>query len=195
MNAEPESHRAGIPPSRADRRTSLAVAFHAGRREPAGYQAQLGQPLIPSKHRDVQPRDQAHDRGLIDPTGGRGRSEGRRSPHRWPRSQPRRNAAASGNPGPARETTTEPTSVGGVQDLRLADEDPRWSALTALLVSSVVTVVLLGVIVVLLQLLNSSSQGANTEIALSFVFVVAVVVLIYAVCTLTIVLKRLRSLG
>ncbi len=69
-------------------------------------------------------------------------------------------------------------------------EDPRWSAVQALVVSAIVTVSVLAALVGLLVLLRRTSNGP--EAALPLVFVAAAVVLILVVCTLTIVLKRLR---
>jgi hypothetical protein len=69
-------------------------------------------------------------------------------------------------------------------------EDPRWSALTALFGSAIVTVGVLAALVWLLIRLSEKVDGQ--EAALSLVFVSAAVILILVVCTLTIVLKRLR---
>jgi amino acid transporter len=70
-------------------------------------------------------------------------------------------------------------------------EDRKLSAVTALAVSGVLAVLVLGAAVVLLgQLAQSGNDGP--EAALSLVFVATAVVLILVVCTLTIVFKRLR---
>ena len=69
-------------------------------------------------------------------------------------------------------------------------EDPRWSAVQALVISAFVTVGVLASLAGLLVLLSKTSSGP--ESSLSLVFVSAAVVLILVVCTLTIVLKRLR---
>lgn len=75
-------------------------------------------------------------------------------------------------------------------------EDRRWSAVTALVVSAALTVTVLGSLVVLLIWLAQKEEETKSEngpaSALSLVFVCAAVVLILVVCTLTIVLKRLR---
>ena len=70
-------------------------------------------------------------------------------------------------------------------------EDPRWSAVVALVCSAILTVLVLAALVRLLVYLNESGNN-GPESALSLVFVAAAVVLILVVCTLTIVLKRLR---
>jgi hypothetical protein len=83
---------------------------------------------------------------------------------------------------------TAPGSAAVDKSSRL--EDPRWSAVQALVISAFVTVGVLASLVGLLVLLNETSSGP--ESSLSLVFVAAAVVLILVVCTLTIVLKRLR---
>lgn len=69
-------------------------------------------------------------------------------------------------------------------------EDPRWSALWALIMSGVLSVGVLAAAVWLLLKLAKQS-GTGPEAALSLVFVATAVVLILVVCTLTIVFKRL----
>lgn len=69
-------------------------------------------------------------------------------------------------------------------------EDPRWSAVQALVVSALVTIGVLGSLAALLVVLNETDNGPETS--LSLIFVAAAVVLILVVCTLTIVLTRLR---
>lgn len=66
-------------------------------------------------------------------------------------------------------------------------EGPRWSAITALVISGVVAIALLAASVYLLKYLGNDSPEAS----LSLVFVAAAVVLILVVCTLAIVLRRL----
>jgi heme/copper-type cytochrome/quinol oxidase subunit 2 len=70
-------------------------------------------------------------------------------------------------------------------------EEPRWSAVKALVWSAAVTVLVLACLVWLLVRLYESPAG-GPESALSLIFVSAAVVLILVVCTLTIVFKRLR---
>lgn len=79
-------------------------------------------------------------------------------------------------------------NLAGDRSTRL--EDPRWSAVQALVISAFVTVGVLASLAGLLVLLSRTSSGP--ESSLSLVFVSAAVVLILVVCTLTIVLKRLR---
>ncbi|CAM5792243.1 DUF1345 domain-containing protein [Cellulomonas persica] len=67
-------------------------------------------------------------------------------------------------------------------------ESNRWSAVTALVISALVSVGVLAAIVLLLQRLNTDQPTA----ALSLVFVAAAVVLILVVGALTVILKRLR---
>jgi membrane protein YdbS with pleckstrin-like domain len=71
------------------------------------------------------------------------------------------------------------------------DENPHWSAVKALVTASIVSCLVLALIVGLLILLGNFASFGPEE-ALSLVFVAAAVVLILVVCTLTIVLKRLR---
>lgn len=71
------------------------------------------------------------------------------------------------------------------------DENPRWSAVKALVTASIGSGLILALIVGLLILLDKFTSGGPEE-ALSLVFVAAAVVLILVICTLTIVLKRLR---
>lgn len=66
----------------------------------------------------------------------------------------------------------------------------RWSALLALIVSAVVTVVLLGAIVGMLSLL-AQEGGSGPVSALSLVFVAAAVVLVLVMGALAIVFRRL----
>ncbi len=101
---------------------------------------------------------------------------------RWALLERRR--AELDDPGGAGRSRSAPS-----QDSGGRPEDPRWSAVSALVVSAVVTVVVLAVLVLLL--LRLSTSGAGPESALSLVFVAAAVILILVVCTLTIVLKRL----
>ena len=77
-------------------------------------------------------------------------------------------------------------------DSTIRDEDPRWSAVKALVISGGITVAVLAAAVVLLIMLSSEAKESGPETALSLVFVAAAVVLILVVCTLTIVFKRLR---
>lgn len=79
-------------------------------------------------------------------------------------------------------------NLAGDRSTRL--EDPRWSAVQALVISAFVTVGVLASLAGLLVMLSKTSSGP--ESSLSLVFVAAAVVLILVVCTLTIVLKRLR---
>jgi hypothetical protein len=67
----------------------------------------------------------------------------------------------------------------------------RWSAVAALFVAALVSAGLLAATVYLLGSLTRSGT-AGPETALSLVFVAAAVVLIFVVCTLTIVLRHLR---
>jgi hypothetical protein len=81
-----------------------------------------------------------------------------------------------------------PGNLAGDRSTKL--EDPRWSAVQALVISAFVTVGVLASLAGLLVMLSRTSSGP--ESSLSLVFVSAAVVLILVVCTLTIVLKRLR---
>lgn len=73
----------------------------------------------------------------------------------------------------------------------LPPEDDKWSAVWALSGGAGLSALILGVTVALLWFLDKETSGGPEE-ALSLVFVAAAVVLILVVCTLTIVLKRLR---
>lgn len=73
----------------------------------------------------------------------------------------------------------------------VAPEDDKWSAVTALAGGAAASAVILAVTVGLLYFLDEFTSG-GPEAALSLVFVAAAVVLILVVCTLTIVLKRLK---
>lgn len=82
---------------------------------------------------------------------------------------------------------TKPT---GVQAGSEAASGPKYSAVTALVVSSIVTVVVLASAVLLLLRLEQSEKD-SPEASLSLVFVAAAVVLILVVSALSIVLRRL----
>lgn len=74
----------------------------------------------------------------------------------------------------------------------VADESPRWSAVKALVAAAIVSSLVLAMTVGLLLLLRGEDGESSPEEALSLVFVAAAVVLILVVCTLTIVMKRLK---
>jgi heme/copper-type cytochrome/quinol oxidase subunit 2 len=83
------------------------------------------------------------------------------------------------------------TRAGWQQPEEDVPEDSNWSAVKALIVAAGVSVLVLGITVALLVWLANETKG-GPETALSLVFVAAAVVLILVICTLTIVLKRLR---
>jgi hypothetical protein len=113
------------------------------------------------------------------------RRSGRRPPGETP------SPAAAVMPGAGPPVMPTPLVPSGAPAPNTLEENPQWSAVKALVTSSIVSCLVLALIVGLLILLNKFGTGGPEE-ALSLVFVAAAVVLILVVCTLTIVLKRLR---